>query len=111
MLVDRRPVGTTSYRFEFGRKVPLKKVEESLLLAMVVVESLHGRSAVRLGVSFYLDEKERSCVVDASTEVGLDLARILTGFLAEEFGEDAFKVTRDCALGSSRAREEKALHA
>ncbi len=94
MLVERRPVGTASYRFEFGKKVPLKKVEESLLLAVVVVESLHGRSALRLGTSFQLDKEDRSCLVDGSTEVGRHIACILTGLLSLEFGEEAFTVAR-----------------
>jgi len=99
------------YRYKATDDVSFKEFEKSLLLAVLAVESLHGRSAVRLGVSFYLDEKERACVVDGSTGVGLDLARVFAGFLAEEFGEDAFKVTRDCASGSSRAREETASRA
>lgn len=96
------------YRYKVTEDVSFKEFEKSLMLAVLAVESLHGRSSVRLGVSFYLDEKERACVVDGSTGVGLDLARIFTGLLAEEFGEDAFKVTRNCAAGSSGARKEEA---
>jgi hypothetical protein len=96
------------YRYKATDDISFKGFEKMLLLAVLAAESLHGRSAVRLEVSFYLDEKERACVVDASSGVGLDFARIFTGFLAEEFGEDAFKVTRNCTMGSSRARKEKA---
>ena len=39
-------------------------------------------------------EKKRACVVDAGTEVGRHIARIFTGFLTREFGEEAFKVER-----------------
>jgi hypothetical protein len=41
-----------------------------------------------------LDKKRRSCIVDATTEIGRDIARIFTGFLTREFGEDVFKVER-----------------
>ena len=41
-----------------------------------------------------LDNDKRSCVVDAATEVGGAIARIFTGFLTREFGEEAFKVER-----------------
>lgn len=99
---------STSYRFEFGKKVPLKKVEESLVLAVVVVESLHGRSAMRLETSFQLDKEDRSCVVDGRTEVGRHIACVLTGLLSVEFGENAFAVARTCASGSSGASEEEA---
>jgi hypothetical protein len=33
-------------------------------------------------------------VVDAATDVGRAIARIFTGFLSREFGEEAFKVER-----------------
>jgi len=32
--------------------------------------------------------------VDAATDVGRAIARIFTGFLTREFGEEAFKVER-----------------
>ncbi len=82
------------YRYSFSSGVSLREVEESLLLAVLATESLHGRSLVRLDASFCLDDKKQSCVVDAGTEVGRDIARIFTGFLTREFGEDAFTVER-----------------
>jgi hypothetical protein len=81
------------YRYKMTEDISFKELERTLMMAVVAAEALHGRSAVRLGVSFCLDEKERWCIVDATTDVGLDLARIFTGFLAEEFGDEAFKVT------------------
>ena len=95
------------YRFEFGKKVSLKKVEESLLLAVVVVESLHGRQALRLGTSFQLDKEDRSCAVDGSTEVGRQIACVLTGLLSLEFGEEAFAIVRDRAAPGSRRRPQR----
>jgi hypothetical protein len=41
-----------------------------------------------------LDKAERTCTVDAETDVGITLARILTGLLTEEFGEEAYRVER-----------------
>lgn len=91
------------YRYNFSDDVPFRDVEESLLLAVLATESLHGRSLVRLDASFCLDESRRACVVDAGTEVGRHIARIFTGFLTREFGEEAFKV--------ERVDETQALHA
>ncbi len=88
------------YRYNFDSKVPIQDVEESLLLAVLAAESLHGRSLMRLDASFCLDSKKRSCVVDAATDVGRAIARIFTGFLSREFGEEAFKVER---IGEGRA--------
>ena len=82
------------YRYNFNTKVPFRDVEESLLLAVLAAESLHGRALVRLDASFCLDSKKRSCVVDAATDVGRAIARIFTGFLSREFGEESFKVER-----------------
>ena len=85
------------YRYNFNSNVPLRDVEESLLLAVLATESLHGRSLVRLDASFCLDAGKRSCVVDAATDVGRAIASIFTGFLSREFGEEAFKVERIAA--------------
>ena len=82
------------YRYNFDSKVPIRDIEESLLLAVLAAESLPGRSLVRLDASFCLDSHKRSCVVDAATEVGRAIARIFTGFLTREFGEEAFQVER-----------------
>ncbi len=82
------------YKYCFDPKLPVKEVEESLLLAVLAVECLHGRSKVRLDASFSLDAKAHTCIVNASTEVGCAIARIFTGFLNNEFGELAFKVER-----------------
>ena len=85
------------YRYNFNATVPLRDVEESLLLAVLATESLHGRALVRLDASFCLDTGKRACVVDAATDVGRAIARIFTGFLTREFGEEAFKVERIAA--------------
>ena len=82
------------YRYNFGSTVPFQDIEESLLLAVLATECLHGRALVRLNASFWLDPMKRSCVVNAATEVGQAIARIFTGFLIREFGEKDFKVRR-----------------
>lgn len=94
------------YRYDFESEVPRREVEESLLLAVLAAESLHGRERVVLDAEFRLDPKTRSCVVDASTEVGMAIARLFTGFLSREFGEEVFTVKRMTAgiedVGSRR---------
>lgn len=84
----------TLYRYHLGIKIPFQDAQETLFLAVLATESLHGTSQVRLDASFCLDEDRRSCVIDACTRVGRDLARIFTGFLRREFGEGAFRVER-----------------
>jgi len=82
------------YRYSFEKSVPLDDAEESLLLAVLAVECLHGQARVRLDAGYFLDKKQRACVVDASTAVGQDINKVFTGFCIREFGEDSFKVER-----------------
>jgi len=91
------------YRYRFGESMVLHEAEESLLLAVLAVESLYGRSPVRLDAAFCLDREKRSCVVDAGSEVGRAIARIFTGFLTRQFGEEAFRVERLAGLASESA--------
>jgi hypothetical protein len=48
---------------------------------------------------FNLDKARRTCVIDASTDVGSDLARIFTGFATKEYGERAVMIDREPAGG------------
>ena len=82
------------HRYRLGDEVPLDDAEGSLLLAVLAVESLYGRSAVRLDAAFCLDRRRRVCVVDAATEVGRAVSLIFVGFLTTEFGEESFRVER-----------------
>ncbi len=82
------------YRYSFGKDVPLDDAEESLLLAVLAVECLHGQARVRLDAGYFFDKKQRACVVDASTAVGQDINKVFTGFCIREFGEDSFRVER-----------------
>ena len=93
------------YRYSFAKEVPLQDVEESLLLAVLAAECLHGESRVRLDAGYYLDKEGRACVVDASTPVGQDISKIFTGFCIREFGEDSFKVER--VAGAHRQVERR----
>jgi hypothetical protein len=82
------------HRYQFEKGVAMQEVEESLLLAILAAECLHGESRVRLDASYSLSEGKRAAVIDASTQVGQDICRIFTGFAIREFGEDAFQVER-----------------
>ena len=86
------------YQYRFTNSVSMRDIEDTLMLSVIAAEALHGRSQVNLDATFHLDKKTRVCEVIAGTEVGQDIARIFTGFLAREFGEEAFEVKR---LGES----------
>ena len=80
------------YRYAFDPSVPPDEVEDTLLLAVLAAESLHGKSRVRLDATYCFDSKKHACVIDAGTDVGRDICRIFTGFVIREFGERAFSV-------------------
>lgn len=88
-----------TYSYKFGPKTSMSDVEETLLLAVIAAEGLHGRSKINLDASFMLIEEDRACVIDADNQVGQDIARIFTGLLACEFGEDSFTVVCEKTSG------------
>lgn len=93
-----------NYRFKDGPSI--NAIGNLLILAALAVESLHGRSSLRLDGTFRLQKSERACQVNASTRVGCDLARIFTGFLCRQIGEKSFDVRligdREFAQGGAR---------
>src|SRR5262245_17436548 len=80
------------YRYLFEATVPAKEIEATLVLSIIAVEALHGEARARLEVSHFYDPDKRACVIDASTVVGQDFARLFTGLMTREFGLDAFQV-------------------
>lgn len=85
---------TEVYRYTFQPSVQMTEVEASLLLATWSCEALHGESQVRLDAGHVLDELQHKLVIDATTKVGKDLNRILTGFLQREYRAMDFTVER-----------------
>ena len=82
-------------KFHFSEHVNMAGVEDSLYLAVLAAESIHGRTDIRLEASFRL--KGRACSIDDGTPVGRTIARVFTGYLAREFGEGAFATVRVAA--------------
>ena len=95
-----------TYKYRFDESVPAQELEDTFMLAMLAVESLHGRSRMRRESRFSLDKARRTCVIDASTDVGSDLARIFTGFSTKEYGERSVLIER-----SPRRRQTRKLEA
>lgn len=105
---ERGPV----YRYRFGKEIPVTDAKEALFLAAMASESLHGRARVQLEASFRFDVDERTCVVDAGTDVGRDIARVFTGYLTSEFGEGSFRVERVAAgVAGTEIRTETSARA
>lgn len=82
------------FRYQFSSGLDITEVEATVMLAILATESLHGESRVRLETLHRFDARQRSCVIDASGEVGRDLSRLFLGFISREFGKDSFRVER-----------------
>ena len=91
------------YRFTFGASVPLDEAEDTLQLAIIAAEALHGQPQVRMDASYFMDLASRSCALNANSPVGRDVCRIFTGFLTHEFGATAFSVRRTPAKAEQPA--------
>lgn len=76
----------TYYKFSFSEEIPLERIRQIFGLAMIAVEAIHGAPAVRLNLSCKLDGKDHSLMVEAESETGYDLAKVLLGFFTREFG-------------------------
>ena len=83
------------YRFRFARTVPPRDIEDTLMLALMAVESLHGRVRLRMDGCYTLDKEQRLCEIDASSRVGADLAEIFTGYATREYGDDAVTIQQE----------------
>jgi hypothetical protein len=97
---------TYKYRFD-PEAVPAQDLEETFMLALLAVESLHSRSRVRMEGRFNIDKHNRTCTIDAATPVGRDLACIFTGFATSEYGERAVRIERIASSGCACASNAK----
>lgn len=88
-----------TYKYRFDQTVPAQDLEDTFMLALLAVESLHSRSRVCMECRFLIDKHNRTCIIHAATTVGRDLACIFTGFVTCEYGERAFRIER---IASSR---------
>lgn len=82
------------YRYSFSADVPIEEVEDTLILALVATEALHGAAQTPLDVALCFDRLQRTCVIDASTQVGRDLNRVFVGFVRIQFGANACHIDR-----------------
>jgi hypothetical protein len=82
------------YRYTIAENVSLGDVQDSLMLAVLAMECLHGPAQTRLDLVHDFAPGKRSWSIDATTEVGRDLNCLFTGFLHKEFGAQSFRVER-----------------
>lgn len=91
----------TTYLFTFPATVEPDELESTLVLALMGAESLHSAADLMLDARRYLDRDARTCRIEAGSPAGHTLARLFTGYLIREFGEDGFQVEQRPAQGDS----------
>ena len=80
------------FEFRFCDTAPAEEIEATIVLTLLALESLHGEAKVRLEARHHFDSERRTCLVDATSQVGQDFARLLTGFARREYGDDGFSI-------------------
>jgi hypothetical protein len=93
----------TCYQYDFSSAIDITDVEATVTLAALATESLHGEARMQLEASHSFDADKRTCVIDASGEVGRDFNQLFLGFMRREFGPASLKVRRigDVATASA----------
>lgn len=81
-----------TYKHRFRDRVVPQAIEETFLLAIAAVEYLHGKPKVRKNARYCLRAHDRTCVIDASSDVGRDIMKLFSGFATRELGPGAFGV-------------------
>lgn len=82
------------YIYRFEKQVQFDEIDDTLMLATLAAECIHGRTQIHLDARFKATRKDNVCWIDADSEVGQHIARIFAGFMVRLFGEQAFKVER-----------------
>ena len=79
---------------DFDRQVALSDVADTLQLARLAAESLHGAETVELDAAASLDRRGRRVSIDTTSPTGHTLALIFLGYARREFGGAAVRVRR-----------------
>ncbi len=91
------------YQYTFSTAIDITDVEATVTLAALATESLHGEARMQLESSHSFDAVKRTCVIDASGEVGRDFNQLFLGFMRREFGRGSFQVKRVASSPSAAA--------
>ena len=84
----------------------MERIRQLFGLALIAVEAIHGTPAVRLELSAMIDGRDHSLMVEAESQTGYDLAKVLTQFFFKEFGH-TFDV---CKTESKRKHSDYIYH-
>ncbi len=81
-------------RLTFPQGTDTDTIESHLAFAIVAVECLFGKPRVRMDTAYLLSKTRPQIAIDVSTTTGQYVARIFTGLMTRELGEESFVVDR-----------------
>jgi hypothetical protein len=83
------------YRFTLLKNGADSDVLRALvLLAIKETELVFGSAKRKLETSCQISPQRASCTIEGGTECGEHLAKLLSGFLIRQVGDEGFRVTR-----------------
>lgn len=83
-----------TYQFQFDDSISAGDVEETLGIAVIATECLHGEAQVQLDRCYRLNKELKLLSIEAGTDVGRDLNRLFLGFATREFGRERVRVLK-----------------
>lgn len=63
-------------------------------MALKETELIYGKAKVKLETNYKLNDSRGICLIESGTDCGEHLAKLLSGFLIRELGDNSFKVER-----------------
>jgi hypothetical protein len=86
---------TNIYRFTLLKKGAGAEVMQALvLLAIKETELIFGRAKRKLETNCRLSRRKTACTIEGGTECGEHLAKLLSGLLIKQVGDEGFRVNR-----------------
>ena len=83
------------YRFTLLKTGVRSDVLKALVfLAIKETELIFGRAKRKLETNCQISPKKTVCTIEGGTECGEHLAKLLSGFLIKQVGDDGFRVNR-----------------
>ena len=93
---------TVSYHFTVTRPgIDLELMRTLVIMAIKETDLVFSPARRKLETNVQLSSEKATCAIAGGTECGDHLARLVSGFLIKQFGEDEFVVKR---------REVRAFH-
>jgi hypothetical protein len=89
----------TDVRLRFEPAVPMAEVADTLELARLAAESLHGPERVELELRTDIDVEGHAVSIGTGTRAGRTVAIVFLGLVKREFGDQAVHVLRHSGRG------------